>query len=228
MKNYLSHLFRPELRRIWIMFAVFVLALIGFEEVYDDVFSDPLEGDLESQVFDQSISKWFAGLRTPILNQVMTDLTALGSISVILTLFIVFVVTLSMFKDFKGIGFISIVLLGAGLWPTALKLLFKRDRPMESEWLTQVVDFSFPSGHSFGASATYIGFAYYASLYAKTKTQEVSFFFLGASLALFVGISRIYLGVHFPTDVLAGLAGGVAWGLIASMVYEAFRIKNRI
>lgn len=213
--------------RLYLLILGIVVALMGFEEVADDVFHDPLEGDVEAQALDQSISKYVASFRSDHLNQSMIDLTALGSVSVIVTLFLIFASILFSYRDFKGVGFISAVLLGGGLWPHFLKQYFERERPIQSEWLVQVGSSSFPSGHSFGAAAAYIGFAYYASLYARGWPHEVFFYFLGALLALLVGVSRIFLGVHYPTDVLAGLSGGVAWALTACAVYEALMRTKR-
>lgn len=202
------------------MIAGIVFALWGFEEVADDVFLDPLEGDHEARVFDAAIARFAAGFRGERLTQAMTDLTALGSVSVIATLFVIFAAVLVSFRDRRGIVFISVVLAGAGAWPLILKPLFARARPVPADWLVPVGEFSFPSGHAFGAAAAYVGFAYYATTYARTRAQEIFFHVLGAALAALVGISRIYLGVHFPTDVLAGLCGGLAWGLLVSCLFE--------
>ncbi len=202
-----------------------LLSVFLFEEIVDDVFFDPLEGDNEVQIFDQSISQWVAKLRAPLLTKAMVDLTALGSISVIATIYLIFISVLLSFRDYKGAFFITIVLAGAGLWPALLKLYFLRERPEQSEWLVDVSDYSFPSGHSFGAAATYIGFAFYASQYARGWIQELFFYFLGILLGVLVGLSRIYLGVHYPTDVLAGFFGGMIWGLAASLTYLILHLK---
>lgn len=228
-KSILSRL--PEKRlRIGIMLVGIVLALIAFEEIADDVFQDPTVGDYESSTFDRNISGFFRELRNEERNQVAVDLTALGSISVIVAFYIVFISVLSSFRDFKGMAFISIVLLGAGVWPWLLKPLFARVRPEQSEWLVNVSHLSFPSGHSFGAAAVYIGFAYYASQYVRGWKQEIFFYSIGLLLAGLVGLSRVYLGVHHPTDVLAGWSAGAAWALLASLFYEIFAgdtIRNR-
>src|SRR5690606_32446059 len=118
------------------------------------------------------------------------------------------------YRDFKGIIFLSVVLGGAGLWPTLLKPYFGRERPSETDQLVTTVDLSFPSGHTFGATAVYIALAFYVAQYARTWAHEVFFYYLALVLIVLVGTSRIYLGVHYPTDILAGLSGGAAWALL--------------
>jgi undecaprenyl-diphosphatase len=223
----LSPLFAHRRFRFWLMIAGIVVALLGFEEVADDVFYDPLEGDFEAREFDRSVSVLVSRFRTPALTQVMTDLTALGSISVVLTLFLVLTSVLATYRDFRGLSYLSIVLIGAGLWPLLLKSYFGRERPPQMDRLVEVASLSFPSGHSFGASAVYMGLAYYATQYTRSWAHEIFFYCLGAVLICVVGVSRVYLGAHFPTDVIAGLCGGIAWGLICASTYEYFTPTQR-
>lgn len=213
--------------RFWILIAGVFLALLVFEEVADDVFQDPREGDHEAQSFDQAIFRWSSQFRSPVLTQAMTDLTALGSVSVVLTLFLIFASVLFSYRDYKGLAYIATVLAGAGVWPTLLKTYYRRPRPEEIEHLVTVTDFSFPSGHAFGAASVYIALAFYAAKYAKSWRQELFFYLLGGALIAVVGITRIYLGVHYPTDVIAGMAGGAVWGLGVSAFIEAFRVRRK-
>lgn len=206
--------------RFWLMAGGVVIALLLFAEIVDDVFYDPLEGDIESQVFDQAIGSWASQIRTPELTQIMTDFTAMGSVSVLATLLIIFTSILASFRDLKGIAYLVLVGFGASVWTIVLKSYFNRARPSEAEHLVMAINLSFPSGHALGAAAIYISLAYYAGQYASSWKQELFFYWLGAALVLIVGISRIYLGVHYPTDVLAGLCGGIAWGFFASAIYE--------
>lgn len=222
MMSKLITFFREQNRpiRFWILLALSFISLLFFEEVYDDVFRDPLQGDLESTYFDQQIMQFFNGYRSPKINQMMTDLTALGSISVVVTFFVILASVLITYRDYKGLTYISVVLAGAGLWPNVLKPLFNRARPDIVDHLVNVSDLSFPSGHAFGAASVYVALAFYAGGYARTWRQELFYYFLGALLIFTVGLSRIYLGVHFPTDVLAGIAGGLTWGFSVSAFYE--------
>lgn len=212
--------------RILILLLGLVVSLVCFEEVMDDVFYDPLEGDREALEFDRMIMNHVTELRLPLLTQAMTDLTALGSISVVLTLFLVMASVLYSFRDFKGMTYLFSVLLGAGLWPLFLKPLFARARPDSIEHLVNVTDLSFPSGHSFGAAAVYLGLSYYAGQHARTWPQEVFFYILGGVLIFLIGLTRIYLGVHYPTDVLAGISGGLAWGFMVSLVFELTKLAD--
>lgn len=213
--------------RFWILLAAMALSLIAFEEVVDDVFHDPLEGDHESHDFDQAISGWIRGFRSPSMTQIMTDLTALGSVSVLSVFFFLLASVLLTYRDLKGLSYLSLVIAGAGFWPSFLKPYYARPRPVEIDQLVTVSNLSFPSGHSFGATAVYIALTYYAAQYARRWPQEIFFYSLGALLICLVGISRIYLGVHFPTDVLAGVSSGAAWAFFISAVYESIRLRSK-
>lgn len=205
--------------RFWIMLAGVIISLLGFAEIVDDVFSDPQEGDLESVQFDHDVRKIASGLRSPMLTQAMTDLTALGSVSVVFAFVFVLVSVLFSYKDYRGIAYLMVISAGAGIFPSLLKVYFDRERPDSLDHLVNVSDLSFPSGHAFGATAIYFGLAFYSGLYARTWRQEVFFYILGGLLISLVCLSRIYLGVHFPTDVIAGFFGGAVWALSASAVY---------
>jgi undecaprenyl-diphosphatase len=204
-----------------------LLSLIGFFEVSDDVFSDPLEGDYEVQTFDQTIAQFVRSIESPLLTQSMIDLTSLGSLSVIFVMSFVLSSVLYTYRDYKGLSYLFIVLAGAGLWPTLLKLYFKRERPPLTQHLVNVTDLSFPSGHAFGAAALYFALAYYSAQYTRNWYQEIFFYILGGTLIILVGVSRIYLGVHFPTDVLAGVSGGLVWVLLVSLIFEVTVRRKR-
>lgn len=216
--------------RAWIILVSIIISLFLFEEVVDDVFFDPQVGDHEASLFDEAVAARMREYRSPRLNQVMTDLTALGSVSVITTLFVILSSVMIFYRDLRGLLYLSIVAFGAGILPPILKGYFARSRPLESNHLVMVTDLSFPSGHSFGATAVYIGLAYYTGQYARSWVHELFFFALGGLLIVLIGTSRVFLGVHYPTDVLAGIAGGMAWSLFVSMIFELHRIyaKNKI
>lgn len=227
MKEQIKIFLQRKYIRAWIILCSIIISLVLFEEVVDDVFFDPQVGDHEASLFDEAVAAKMREFRSPRLNQVMTDLTALGSVSVIITLFVILSSVMIFYRDLRGLLYLSIVGLGAGILPPILKGYFARTRPLESNHLVVVTDLSFPSGHSFGATAVYIGLAYYTGQYARSWIHELFFYVLGGLLIVLIGTSRVFLGVHYPTDVLAGIAGGMSWSLFVSMIFEMQRLYSK-
>lgn len=206
---------------LYLLFVVFFV--IGLEEVVDDVFDDVPSGDLESQNLDRSISMWLKAYRSPELNQIMTDLTALGSVSVLTVISIGVMAVLIWSKNRMGLGQLSVAGLGAMIWPGILKEFFGRERPDLLEHLVNVSDLSFPSGHSFGASVMYITFALLASRLFKSIYQTAFWIVFVCLVIGLVGLSRIYLGVHHPTDVMGGFCAGGIWAFFVGILFEYLR-----
>jgi undecaprenyl-diphosphatase len=97
---------------------------------------------------------------------------------------------------------------------TSLKGFFDRDRPSVVPHLTDAFFKSYPSGHSMMSSVVYLTVAVLLARTMQRRRSKV--FCVGAALFLsfLIGLSRVYLGVHYPTDVLAGWAAGIAWALL--------------
>ena len=212
--------------------AVLILSLVictgVFINVVDDVFFDPYEEGDSLFEFDHRILSLANSLRSPYLTQAMTDITALGSVSVMSILFIVVLIIMRSFKDYKGFAYQGIILVGTLIIPWVLKILFMRERPNLIERLVHVSDTSFPSGHSFTATSIYIAIAYYGGRFAKTRSQSFLFYLLGALLILLVCLSRIYLGVHYPTDVIAGFSAGAIWALSVTLGFEIYSPETKM
>jgi len=144
---------------------------------------------------------------------VMRDVTALGS-TVVLT-----IITLSLtgFLFVTGRKKLSVLLLLAvslgTMLSNILKFIFARPRPDLVAHVVQVHTMSFPSGHALVSAVTYLTIG--ALLAHDQSSFRVKAYILGVAilLSILVGISRVYLGVHYPTDVLAGWAFGGAWAI---------------
>ena len=150
----------------------------------------------------------------PWLERWSREITSLGS-GAVLSLMTSLVVGYLLIERWYASAVLVLVSVGGGTLLTAgLKGYFERDRPNAVPHLTDALFTSYPSGHSMMSSVVYLTLAV---LLARTmKRRRVKIYFVSAALLLsfLVGLSRVYLGVHYPTDVVAGWAGGTAWALL--------------
>lgn len=219
--NFIKNLSQKQIRMILMGLAILISATL-FEEIIDDVFSDPKMGDPEALVFDKVILKKFREVRGSELSQSMTDLTALGSVSVITLLTCVIGIFLIAHKDWKGLFYIMIVISGSAIIPVFLKNYFNRERPDVLDRLALVKSTSFPSGHSFGATVAYLALAFLLSRQIKEIKLEILYYTLAAIIVALVGTSRMYLGVHYPSDIAGGICVGIIWFSIVSIPFLYF------
>lgn len=113
----------------------------------------------------------------------------------------------------------SLALAGNGVLNQSLKRMFERVRPLHEHGLVREDSYSFPSGHSSGAVAAY-GMLTYVLLRTLPSRWHLAVLLLLPALALSVGFSRVFLQVHYPSDVLAGFASGTAWVVVCILVVE--------
>ena len=148
------------------------------------------------------------------LREMGRDATALGGI-LFLTLLAAIVVGFLLIRGQRGAaGFVAASTAGAWLASSALKWGFDRPRPDVVPQLSVVYTSSFPSGHSMLSAAVYLTLG---GLLARfVRGEAVKAYLLGCAvfLTLLVGVSRVYMGVHYPTDVLAGWTAGAVWAML--------------
>lgn len=213
--------------RTSVLLILTILALLAFEEVADDVFQDVPEGDLEAQDLDRLVAAWMRAARSPRLTQSMTDITALGSVSVLVAVSVGVIGILLLRRDGRGLLNFLVVGTGALFLPRVLKIAFDRPRPDFTERLVRVTDLSFPSGHAFGAAAIYAFLVIYAFTHLRGAVERAFAAGFATALIVLVGVSRIYLGAHHTTDVLGGLAAGLAWTFAVAFVFEWSAARRR-
>jgi undecaprenyl-diphosphatase len=112
---------------------------------------------------------------------------------------------------------------GGLLLDLVLKLRFDRPRPHVFEWGTNAVSSSFPSGHAMSATIVYSTVAYLAARLQKRQWARWVTMILAAILIVLICTSRLYLGVHYPSDVLAGVVIGLAWAGFCMATLEAIQ-----
>ena len=189
--------------------------------------SEVLEG--ETLRFDETI---LLALRRPgelgvpigpgWLTHAVGDITSLGGITVLSLMTVLVTVYLLLDRRWPIAIFVFSSVLTGWLVSTTLKILVARPRPDIVPHLVEVSDLSFPSGHAMVSAVTYLTLG---ALLARTQRYRSTRIFVmaaGVFLAVIIGLSRIYLGVHYPTDVFAGWCAGALWALGCWLISKRF------
>jgi undecaprenyl-diphosphatase len=148
------------------------------------------------------------------LEEAGRDITALGGYAVLSLLVVLVVAYEVMSRRYHAAILVLVATLGGLLVSHLLKDLYDRPRPELVPHLTHVSTSSFPSGHAMLSAVVYLTLG--ALLARLVDDWWAKLYFIGAALGLtaLVGFSRVYLGVHYPTDVLAGWAAGLSWAIL--------------
>jgi len=204
---------------------IFLIAGVIVAAFFTWVFSELAERVMSggTQAFDEAILRWMAAHHSKALTSTMLEITTLGTGTVLLMIVCVAALFLTLTKH-KYSALLLLVATGGGLLlDMVLKLQFNRPRPHVFIWGTQAFGSSFPSGHAMGATITYSTVAYLAArLHRRAWARWITM--LIALLVIFlIGVSRMYLGVHYPSDVLAGAIMGLAWAGFCMATLEAIQ-----
>lgn len=175
-------------------------------------------GDGELERFDTALLLYFrqpGNLAAPLgphwLQQTMLEITALGSYPVLVTLVAAVAGFLLVARNYGLTLFMLLTIISGTLISHALKIFYDRPRPDVVDHLAEAYTASFPSGHAMMSTVVYLTLAALIMRLADGAVMRVYVLAVAMVLAFTVGVSRIYLGVHWPSDVLAGWALGTAW-----------------
>jgi undecaprenyl-diphosphatase len=215
-----SALIRPRLERagaaLVVGFLAGLLALYVFADVAEDVLSQ------ETQHVDDAVLAWMQSIATPQLDVFMEIMSACGTIGIIVVGAVALVV-LALQRRWLAAVSLVIVTAGAQLLNNVLKDLFARTRPAPiGPTLIPAQQWSFPSGHAMVSAAFYfyIGYLCWKGLRGWARYIVCGLLLV---LVLLIGISRLYLGLHFLSDVIAGYAAGFVWAdavIVAGILFE--------
>lgn len=215
----------PYYVAIGISVLVFIIALNGFVELTDELAENELTH------FDDAVTEYVVSFRSDALTSYLIFCTHLGDRYAYLIITILLVGYFLLRKlDWRFVLQVAVVLMLATLSNVVLKRVINRARP-DLEHLVAVNTLSYPSGHSMSAMAFY-GFLVYLcmryDLAGRWRPLVIALFVL---IIASVGISRIYLGVHFPSDVAGGFIGGLIWVAFCAVLFNLiglWRNKRRL
>lgn len=174
--------------------------------------------------FDLRVLNLFKELRTNKLNNQALFITYLAKGEIITVGVITFCLILLLLRNWRFLNTLLISVLGGELFVWIIKNIIDRPRPPLNEALVTETSYSFPSGHTFVAIAFYGLLVYFIIQSEKNKFLKIISFIVGLFLIFLVGLSRIYLGAHWPSDVLASFAAGFAW---LSVIITSLKIKKK-
>jgi undecaprenyl-diphosphatase len=157
------------------------------------------------------------------LKEAVRDGTSLGSATVVFLLAAVVAIHLALSRSTSTGLFVVFAVAGGQALVSLLKLLVDRPRPEIVSHLTQVSTLSFPSGHATMSAVTYLTLGLLAARFLPRRATKIYVVALAVVLTFLIGVSRLYLGVHWPSDVMAGWCAGFAW---ASLCWLAARFTG--
>ncbi|MHA7583838.1 phosphatase PAP2 family protein [Paenibacillus vandeheii] len=172
--------------------------------------------------FDDSLITWIQGMESQGMTRWMELFTWIGSgIPVVIITILSMVVLYVFLKHRRELLFLGCVIAGSAILNTLLKLMFHRARPTIHR-IIEVSGYSFPSGHSMAAFSLYGGLAFLIWKHIPTAVGRVLMIIVSAMFILMIGMSRIYLGVHYPSDVVGGYFMSGCWLAVCIWFYQRY------
>jgi undecaprenyl-diphosphatase len=196
-----------------------IVALVFFSWLASEV----LEG--ETGAFDEAVRTFAHNYASPTLTTLMQLVTRFGSVMWLTVLGVCLAVALVLGKRWRDIALFIVTMAGATVLNITLKLSFGRARPDAFFETPQPSSYSFPSGHALLSLCFYSALVVIITPRLHSRTARFLIWTADALLIALIGFSRIYLGVHYPTDVLASYAVALAWVVVA-VSFDHLRLRR--
>ncbi|HUR81399.1 MAG TPA: phosphatase PAP2 family protein [Thermoanaerobaculia bacterium] len=208
---------------VFVVVAVGIGLTISAGDAFLDIAEELHHDSPKLHRIDRDVHDWAIDIRTPLATKFLTALTILGTPVGLGVLVLIAAALLIMKKRWRWAAYLGITCGIGGLLNLQLKAFFARARPDVAQALRAAHGYSFPSGHAMGSTIVLGAFAYLAfRLLTKWPARSAAIAFCVTTI-LAICVSRIYLGVHWISDIGAGIAAGLIWLVFATVGYETTR-----
>ena len=178
----------------------------------------------EAFAFDKTILLWIHQFANPTWDNIMLNITKLGNPTTVVTIAIITFAILWLKRYRQEAKIFAIHALGGAILSYGLKLSFSKQRPQLWQQLITETSYSYPSGHALGSMVIY-GFLAYLLASHYIKFAKI-IYTLAVILIGAIGLSRLYLGVHWPTDVIAGYGVGYLWLMFSIIMLKLQKSRH--
>lgn len=208
-----------KLQLLW-AFIISVISLSGFSLIAIVISGHDI------LAFDSVMIAFVQGLETPTLTAIMTFFTFIGSWkSIIVIALLVIIFLYKVLHHRSELVLFSLVIIGTPMLNKVLKNFFERTRP-DLHRLIEIGGYSFPSGHAMNAMAVYGILTFLLWRHIPTRAGRGLLILLSTVMIFMIGISRVYLGVHYPSDIIAGYFASGFWLAVTIWFYQRYKAKR--
>jgi undecaprenyl-diphosphatase len=219
-------LIRKHVENAYVVFGIFLLSGAAVAVVFTWVFSEIAEKVRSggTQGMDEAVMRWIGQHQYHGLQTAMLEVTSLGTGTVVAMVVLVAGMFLWLNQHKHSAILLMVATVGGLVLNQLLKIGFNRPRPQVFKWGTYAVSSSFPSGHAMSSIIVYGTVAYLAARLQRNAASRIATMVMAGIIIVAICSSRLYLGVHYPSDILAGLVIGLAWAGFCMAVLEAAQL----
>jgi len=202
---------------------VLVVLICGW--CFGEIAEDVSHGDPIVQV-DRHVAVWFHQHASPAVTQVARTISFFGSVGWLAAVSVAVVLFLIWRGDHLNASLVALVMVGGSTLNVIVKHFFHRERPVLENPLVTLSSYGFPSGHTMGATLFYGLLALFAWKNVRNRTARLACIVGACIWILLIGLTRIYLGAHYLTDVLGALAAGLLWLVFCWTAFETLHRRR--
>ena len=206
-----------------IALAIGTLIIVWTADAFTDIAAALKDRNPTVQRIDAAVHEWFGSRRTPFTSALFVAITTVGGTVGMGALVATVLAVLMARRRFRWAAYLAITSVGGALLNQLLKFHYLRERPDLKAAVLGARGYSFPSGHAMSGTIILGALAYLAARSIREWKNKSAALAALATLAFAIGISRVYLGVHWTSDVGAGFAAGLLWVTATTTGYELFR-----